>query len=148
MLIYKVRALLYQSAPLVIPSLNHHREHTSLGRKVMVGGGLRIHHRPVVGRVRRRQVVEEAVVGRLVDPRLLSAIPVVVIGIRGNDSPVVKVCRKHPGVIQDQLHHGLRLGLPTSEESVPCEVFLAPRWEVSVQVLRAFVVSTSFVIAT
>ena len=48
MLIYKVRALLYQSAPFVIPSLNHHLEHTNLGKVlvvvvvvvvVVVGGG-------------------------------------------------------------------------------------------------------------
>ena len=33
-MIYKVRALLYQSAPLVIPFSNHHRVHTCLGRVV------------------------------------------------------------------------------------------------------------------
>ena len=147
MLIYKVRALLYQSAPLVIPFSNHHRVHTCLG-KLLVWGGLRIHHSPVVGRIGRRQVVEEGVVGRPVDPCLLPTVPVVVVGIRGHDGAVVEVGRKHPGVIQDQLHHGFRLRLATSEESCPCEVFLTPRREVSVQVLRAFVVATSFVVAT
>ena len=39
MLIYKVRALLYQSAPLVIPSSNHHLVHTCLGKESWCGGG-------------------------------------------------------------------------------------------------------------
>ena len=117
------------------------------GERLLVGGGLRIHHSPVVGRIGRRQVLEKAVVGRLVDPCLLATIPVVVIGIRGHNGSIVEVGGKHPGVIEDQSHHGFCLWLATSEESVPCEVFLAPCWEVSVQVLRAFIVSTSFVIA-
>ena len=67
--------------------------HTSL-EKVLVegdgGGGLRICHRPMVGCVGCRQVLEERVVGSLADPGPLT-IPVVVVGIIGNDSAVMKV---------------------------------------------------------
>ena len=53
-------------------------------------GGLRIHHRPMVGCVGCRQVLEERVVGCLADPSPLT-IPVVIVGIIGNDSAVMKV---------------------------------------------------------
>ena len=102
----------------------------------------------MVGRIGRCQVLEEGVVGSLVDPTLLPPVPVVVVGIGGDHGAVVEVGREHPGVRQDQLHHGLRLGLPAAEKSLPCQVLLAPRWEVPVQVFEAFVVATSFVITT
>ena len=50
---------------------------------MLVGSGLRISHRLVVGGVGRCQVLEECVVGCLADPGLLT-IPVVVVGIIGN----------------------------------------------------------------
>ena len=102
----------------------------------------------MVGRIGRRQVVEKGVVWRPVDPCLLTTIPVVVIGIRGHDGAVMEVGGKHPGVIQDQLHHRLRLRLATSEKSFPCEVFLLPCREVSVQVFRVFVGAARLVIST
>ena len=56
---------------------------THMPGEMLVGSGLRISHRLVVGGVGRCQVLEERVVGCFADPGLLT-IPVVVVGIIGN----------------------------------------------------------------
>ena len=102
----------------------------------------------MVGCVGRRQVVEELVVGCLVNPTLLTGVPVVVVGVGSHHGAVVEVGGEHPRLLQDQLHHGLCLRLATSEESLSGQVLLAPRGKVAVQVLRALVVAACFVITT
>ena len=91
---------------------------------------------------------EELVVRSYGDAGALAGPVVVVVRVGRHHRPVVEVGGQHPRVRQDQLHHGLRLGLPAAEKSFPCQVLLAPRWEVPVQVFEAFVVATSFVITT
>ena len=56
---------------------------THMPGEMLVGSGLRISHRLVVGGVGRCQVLEERVVGCFADPGLLT-IRVVVVGIIGN----------------------------------------------------------------
>ena len=83
-------------------------------------GGLLISHRHMVGCIGCRQVLEEFMVWCLADPRLLT-IPVVVVGIIGNNGAVMEIGRKDPGVIQNQLHHGFCLRLAATEKSLPGE---------------------------
>ena len=72
----------------------------------------------MVGCIGRRQVLEEFMVWCLADPLLLT-IPVVVVGIIGNNGAVMEIGGKYPGVIQDQLHHGFCLRLAATEKRLP-----------------------------
>ena len=74
----------------------------------------------MVGCVGRRQVLEEFMVWCLADPLLLTIL-VVVVGIIGNNGAVMEVGRKHPWMIQNQLHHGFCLRLAATEKSLPRE---------------------------